>query len=241
VWDDGHKWCFGCGYYIPASQWSQLLSESNANVSPRSSSRGVVSLPDDYTTQLPRLAVDWLSQYRLTKQEIARNGIGWSVDGVVTGRGALGPLLILPVWDAGVAGTGVLLWQGRNFGREGIKYYTRGLRDDILPIYRSLGRNADTIVVVEDIISAIKLSRCVDSMPLLGSFLNKEKALRLSKLYSHLTFWLDYDKAKEAVKQADALRPFFQTVEVVITERDPKQYSTEEMKQWLKLPASSVQ
>jgi hypothetical protein len=179
--------------------------------------------------------MEWLRKYGITNKEILQNGIGHSNSGVflVSRSITLAPLLVLPIWER--AST-LLLWQGRYMGedRKYPRYYTVGLTDSVLPIY---GYHSDlsVVAVCEDILSAIKISRVCSSMPLLGSFLSKEKAIRLSKLYKGLIFWLDYDKADVAIKLADQYKPFFENVNVVVTEKDPKEYSTEEIQKCLHL------
>jgi hypothetical protein len=243
VWDDGHKWCFGCGFYVPASKMSELMQLQNDYKRDKRKIAGVVNLPDDYTTNLPRSAVDWLGQYGLTKKEIVQNGIGYSVAGIslLSRSVPVAPLLILPVWGEGVVGTGVVGYQGRYMGEErGVpKYVTKGFPSNHLPTWVS-DSGLGMVVVCEDIISSIKLGRVCPAIPLLGSFLSKENAVRLSRYYKTLTFWLDYDKSKEAVKQADQYRPFFDNVEIVITERDPKCYETSQLREFLHLDLVDV-
>jgi len=232
VWDDGHKWCFGCGYYQPGDRLGELLSPPD-----RRKKKYLIKLPEDYTTQLPKIATEWLDKYHLTKQEIAKHGIGYSDMGIflVNRSVRVHPLLILPIWEGDIAGSGVSSWQGRYLGLDKTlpKYVTFGDYSNHLPVFSPPSGNTMVVICCEDVISAIKISRAIPAMPLLGSFLSKESALRLSKFYHNLTFWLDYDKAKEAVKQADAYRPFFDSTNVIITERDPKDYSTKEIQDYV--------
>src|SRR3990167_5328129 len=86
----------------------------------------------------------------------------------------------------------------------------------------------DTIVVVEDIISAIKVGRAYPTLCLFGCSMNKLFLARLKKLVGgwstplHLTIWLDQDKLGEAMKigQQATLTGF--DVSIVQTVQDPK-------------------
>jgi hypothetical protein len=243
VWDDGHKYCFGCRYYVPSSIRSQLdelervhadsvVATGRDGSNHRNGGVSSISLPDDFSNNIPAIGLQWLKKY-ITDQEIRKHGIGYSHSGVflVKRNIQLSPLLVLPVWGGNHE---LLAWQGRYMGEETVypKYYTR--HSDVHGCHVLGSSNSNPLVAVcEDIVSAIKVSRVVDAMPLLGSFLSKEKALSLAKLYNQLTIWLDYDKAKEAVKQAAAYAPFFKEVKTVIAERDPKEYSTDEIRGYL--------
>jgi len=143
------------------------------------------------------------------------------------------PLLIFPFFDADKK---LLAWQGRYFGSDpkGTKYYTKGARNSFLPILNYDG-NGSSLVVVEDCVSAYKLARTVPSMPLLGSHLNEEKALKISRLFEGLTIWLDYDKAQESIKMAREYAPLFRFTKSIISEKDPKEYTDEELEKWLQL------
>jgi hypothetical protein len=71
-------------------------------------------------------------------------------------------------------------------------------------------------------------------MPCLGSHLrlNKINALRLLG-YEHLVMWLDEDKFKEACLIADRAKLLGFTTDVVYTELDPKEYTDDEICQYV--------
>lgn len=227
---DGHAWCFGCKHYEPATLLAQLQQEVNNN---NKKDDRTLDLPVDFSLSIPPVGYEWLTKYELTPREIRQREIGWSNEGVYLQKKGiqLCPLLIFPFYDEDKR---LLAWQGRYFGSDpaGTKYYTKGQRDSFLPICNFDG--GDTLVVCEDCVSAFKLARITASMPLLGSHLNKEKALRISKLYRNLIIWLDYDKAKESTQMSMEYQVFFQGfTKSVITERDPKEYTTEELRKCL--------
>jgi hypothetical protein len=92
----------------------------------------------------------------------------------------------------------------------------------------------DSVVVVEDYISAICVSRVCDCYPLFGSHVSPKLTTMLSKKYDHLVIWLDRDKAKESLRQAARYRPYFKSVRSIMTDLDPKEYNNEQIKEFLK-------
>ncbi len=124
-----------------------------------------------------------------------------------------------------------------------MKYYTQGNVNDHLPIYHPvldnpadnpvpngvvLGvggqHNAPTLVLVEDCVSAIKIARQADAMPLLGSSISKEKLARINKFYSNVIFWLDADKYNQAKGLSTTAKFLGLHSRAICTARDPKEY-----------------
>jgi DNA primase len=121
--------------------------------------------------------------------------------------------------------------QGRNFSGYGPKYISKGKKP---LIFYGL---SDTLVCVEDVISAIKIAKsnknvCV--IPLLGSIIPLELTETILKRFNKVFIWLDRDKAIEAVKQARNLKQKGIDSDVIITPKDPKEYSTGEINEWLR-------
>jgi hypothetical protein len=115
----------------------------------------------------------------------------------------------------------------RNFG-DGVKYMSRGVKP-----YLEYGFNKDKLVFVEDIISAVKVARVATAVPMLGAKVMPawwENAKRFDKIYLHG----DRDKATENIVQARrASEVIGKKVEIIITEKDPKHYSEDEMLSFL--------
>jgi len=89
------------------------------------------------------------------------------------------------------------------------------------------------LVIVEDPVSAIKIARISDSMPLLGSNLPISKLNTLKRRYKRLIIWLDHDKGENAYKIAQKARLIGFEVRVILTKEDPKCYTTQEIKNFL--------
>lgn len=92
--------------------------------------------------------------------------------------------------------------------------------------YHILNDKHSTVCIVEDIISAIKVSRHCAALPLFGSSLNSVHELFLGATYGQIFVWLDYDKYPKAVKMARSLAKYGGAVEVIRTHDDPKDCDT---------------
>jgi len=165
-------------------------------------------------------AYQWVLSYGITDAEIDKHGFLFSDEK---------KLLIFPAVDKHL---GLLMWQGRYFGdnKRHPKYLTRGLKDSVVHIIGA--DKPGPLVLVEDLISAIKVGRVAPAMPLWGSYLSKEMAQRLSIMWNEVYLWLDYDKREEATKQSiqHCMRL---DIKPIITSLDPKCYTEEEIENTL--------
>ena len=220
VYIDGSKWCFGCGYYMKADGTS--VKSMERLLSPTIESGNSIELPYDFTIDIPKIPYAWLKKYSLTNEEISENRLGWSAEN---------ELLIIPYFDAE---NKIILWQGRYFPTRTPKVHTVGRPDNFILSPANTLESNGRVVVVEDSISAIKVSRYCKSTPILGSTLSMHKAVQLSRVFSHLTFWLDYDKLSSMVKFNEKYRSLFDKSDVIITELDPKDVPDEQIKELLK-------
>jgi hypothetical protein len=175
-------------------------------------------LSDEFTLELsndiPLKAKQWLLKYGITNQEIEQNNIAYNANSDI--------LVLLHTQN---------YWQGRCFGNQSQKYLSKGLKP--LTIYG----NGDTIVCVEDILSAIKIARLSPdycATPLLGSSMSLETTQSLSERFKSILIWLDRDKAKDAIMMSRNLKQRGILVDVVISPKDPKEYDKGELLTWLK-------
>ena len=168
----------------------------------------------DLTTDIPMKAKQWLLKYGITNQEIEQNNIAYNANSDI--------LVLLHTQN---------YWQGRCFGDQHQKYLSKGNKP--LTIYG----NGDTIVCVEDVLSAIKIARLSPdycATPLLGSSMSLETTQSLSERFKKILIWLDRDKAKEAIRISRNLKQRGILVDVVISPKDPKDYEKGEIITWLK-------
>lgn len=92
----------------------------------------------------------------------------------------------------------------------------------------------DTIVLCEDILSAIKISRVSPSCALLKTSIHDSLLYRLAKQFNNCKIWLDPDMYTHVCKNLlPKVTPMFQNVSVVLSEKDPKYYDTDKIKEYL--------
>lgn len=213
-YSDGSCFCFSCGYFKTANGLSKL-KESKQTIERR------VTLPYDVSTELPQRARDFLGKYHVTDRDIKHNHLMWSEHW---------QRLIFPYFNE----TGLLAWQGRYLGTENkSKWFSQGNLHEFVHIVGNYQQN--TIVLTEDVISAIRVAELTSlcASPLFGSHISTKHMLRLIKFYGRIVVWLDKDKQVDAIKYSNQLQLLGVNSSVVITDKDPKDYTTEEIKQWL--------
>lgn len=219
VYADGHKYCFKCTYFVPSGKDLNVndLSERAAKLEqkePINYDARRLALPSDYSPHLAVGAMRWLDQYGITNEETKEHRIGWS---------PVNESLVFPVFDLDNT---LIFYQERFFNNPKRKYKTHGKSEEVFNI---IGPLSSSLVLVEDMLSAIKISRQFEVMPLYGSSISQERIGRLSKLYKHILIWLDNDKAHYAIRRAVHMRPHFDKVTTVVTEFDPKEYDDTEI------------
>jgi Zn ribbon nucleic-acid-binding protein len=237
VWEDGHKYCFGCGWMDGNNGGSlSFLRErlesfndwraENYTEEEQQKKSSVYISPDDLTNDFPVPARAWLTEYGITDQEIVRLSIVFNKK---TRR------IVLPLLDK--YGNLLMYQQRRIFSDDPIpvKYLTTGKVDGMVWFAKQLGEydKQDTVVVVEDILSAIKVGRLLPCQPLMGTNIPLKTLRSLSERFDNLVVWLDPDKKKEALKLRMALSGLFSRTEVILTDKDPKEHSNEEIKKLL--------
>lgn len=216
VYEDGSQYCFSCGWrnnsvYATAFNFHHINDggQNNKNVS--------AALPDDVDTVYPTNALRWVAQYGLALEDLYVHKCLWS---------NLYSRLIFPYYED--SSNTLLGWQGRYFGEEDKpKWFSRGNLDTI---YHILNReqSRDLLVIVEDVVSAIKLEKAgVPVMPLFGSYISSKKLHNLSLLTNRLCVWLDPDKAKESVIFSEKANQLGLPCTVVHSSKDPKEMSYE--------------
>lgn len=219
VWDDGSEWCFGCHSYTRPNGQATVTNYFDKRT--KTPIYQKVKLPEDALPYLPNHAKDWLAKYHLTKEELSALSPLYSFEK---------DLLIFPIYAQGE----LIMYQGRYFGDKPKhpKYLTYGAKD----VLHILGdQTRDVVCVVEDIISAVRVSTVIPAMPLFGSNLSLRDGNRLSLLFSNLLVWLDRDKANESIKTSRTYAPLFNQTRSVITELDPKEYTHDEARAILRL------
>jgi hypothetical protein len=214
-YSDGHFYCFKCGHYIHSTTSQKIYNYESIKQASVGCVTSDFALPSDVSLATSGLGYSWLCTYSITASEIISNRIMWSEERLLLCY----PLLI---------NQEVVAWQARNFNPEKkYKYLTKGnVQDNIF----SFG-SGDTCILVEDIVSAIKVSRHgVVGIAVLGSVIKPSLLQRLNKFHSKQLIWLDPDKQMDACKYAATGRSLGISCFTILSEKDPKAHDDDYIK-----------
>lgn len=169
----------------------------------------------------PGRALHWVKQYTLTDYELVEYGFGYS---------EARKRVIIPIWWADEK----VGWQARKIYDDdpGPKYITHAKSP---PGFMLKGVfNREEIVLVEDVISCIKVGRTTPAVAMLST--NPTSTLMdYVKTFSNYKIWLDMDNPqviRQALKLLKSLNVFGNT-KLIISPKDPKCYSDIEIRNWL--------
>ena len=231
VYRDGHTHCFGCGFRTPSPMEVRLraLAEPLPAIT-KNNPNDNYDFPEDCVLDIPKDPMDWLKSFTITNDEIKKHRFMWS------------PSMEMLIFAALDKDNKVCMWQGRNFKKypfDKPKYLTKGPKSGI--IYKAgLENNKDkAVIITEDLLSAIKVGRIYQSVPLFGSSVPLEMVRTLAKQYDILGIWLDSDKRIEAVKQALRASQYMPTF-VVESQLDPKAYHLEAITELIDMAAKQA-
>jgi hypothetical protein len=186
-----------------------------------------ITLPKDFTLEIPPHGLVWLYKYDLRDSEIRRFGIGYS---------PLMDRVILPVYsDRGK----LLYFSGR---------YLKDAKKDKVPKYMTVKDSTrkrvyffrldyphdQQIVLVEDQLSAIKVGRVTNACALLGSYVDQELIKRCCNRFGRVYLWLDNDMAGKIIQTSKRFRDMGKPVFPVVSKHDPKVYREEEINEYVK-------
>ena len=217
VYSDGHSYCFRCGYGTGRKHVAQAINKPNHTV----------VLPADVTTDFPYEARQWLEQYQLSRLDLMSNHVMWSEQW---------SRLIFPYFNE----TGLLAWQGRYIpcgknkiefnGKAPQKWFSQGKIHEIIHPVKVTNRTA---VLVEDIVSAIKVSKFTGAIPIFGSSVSAKQILRLKTVVDRVWYWLDPDMRSKSVKMSNLSTLLGLPAGMIFSDKDPKEHTYDEIKQYL--------
>lgn len=216
-------WCHRCHTrkWIPRgkrspSQVKELLIKEKERVT-------VVELPKDFSTSIPVEQKLWFYKYGLSDSDIVKLKAGYSER---LGR------IIIPYYKDDV----LLYWTGRFTGdyekNKTPKYISRTKTNAVYGVY---GDNADTAVIVEDVLSAYKIQKAgYTGVCIFGSYVSDKLLKELSEQFKQTYLWLDPDKRGYSSKVKNRADTLGINLKVFIKpSKDPKEYSIEEIRQRL--------
>lgn len=209
-YDDGSAYCFGCGH-----------TERSTNYVPRTveAITKEIKLPADSSTQIDKVALDWLHKYNITDTERIKYRMLWSAEK---------QQLIFPLYDGN---SNLLAWQARCFDPNAkAKYFSQGKIHEVLYF---CGKKTTPLILVEDLLSAIKIGRIGVAMPLFGSEASTTLLMRLKAHYNGIIVWLDSDKWKNSHDIVNRAKSIGLPAMSVFTNLDPKEYTDDKIKFFL--------
>lgn len=222
----GHLlFCHNCGKkkWIPRRGFSPRAVKALLST-PKRKVYQDISLPSDMSYDIPAIGKVWLYEYGLTEKMIRSLGFGYSEKY---------HRLIMPVYRD----EELIHWQGRylgNFKKDGTpKYITRTKSGNYF--WSSNPKDSQTAILVEDMLSAIKIGMAgYAGVCLFGSYLQDNTIHNVAEQYDRLVVWLDPDKRKAATKYVKRFTSLGYNFSAVLTaKKDPKEYSTKDIKKYL--------
>ena len=241
VYSDGSSHCWSCGFFDLGNSAIVRFLDKGSGIIPDPYTG--VNLPEDSDTNYPQKALDWFYQYELTKQDIYNNGILWSDKE---------SRLLFPYWYDDV----LLGWQGRYFGADSTKkkWYSQGKLELVAHVLFngrvSAGINltapsiservghvmndATRLVITEDVVSAIKVSKCgIHAMPIFGTNIKSRWSQIRILNYQEAILWLDPDMYTKMIKECRVGVLNGIKTRCILSTKDPKEHSYEEIRYYL--------
>lgn len=217
VYSDNHHYCFRCGHY-----WNDIRA-SIQNIKEQStvSIKEPIHLPNDISIDYPQIALDWIVSYELTIDDLHNHNVLWSNKN---------QRLIFPVWQS----EHLVLFTGRYFGTD-IKQSKWLMKGDNKNVIHLINPHANSIVVVEDVISGIKVGSIYKNVGCLVLFNSQNPIHKLKQLGNKYKYylWLDNDKSRDSIFFTREGVSHGLHIKSIFSDRDPKDESLDYIKRKL--------
>jgi DNA primase len=189
------------------------------------------------STHFPQEAMEWLLKAGLDKPLREKYDITWVANATVQVPGTNYTVLfrnriILPFYTRD---NELQFYQARATDAGTPKYYTIGKKG----LFWSKSNLGNTLVIVEDIASAIRIGEHCQAVALCGTKINNENLLTLVKNYVTIILWLDDDRAgKQGMyKLTKQLQLYNKRIVQINSKKEPKECWNSEIKTLLQLPS----
>lgn len=181
---------------------------------------GTVMLPHDFTKDLSPEGFVYLYSRGITNGDIKRWRIGYS---------ARYDRVIFPVYwgQALVCYTGRTMRPITRTNPKFMKVVKAGTKNPYFVVNNLVSKD---VVIVEDIVSAIRVGKIADTFALLSTHVPDTLILRLDEMYERICIWLDPDKRGKSIELFRRYVSFGMNVNVILSQKDPKYYSDEEIR-----------
>lgn len=222
-YSDGGKHCFSCGYHVFPRHYMGEQKQERERIN-------AAVLPTDFSREVPSHALKWLLQYGLPFSHW-RPFIGWSEKDcrlvITVGNG--------PDFSIGryIPTEGRSCFGSLQHGKTPRKWFVWGECHRFPHIFGDY-TNSKQIVLVEDVISAHKLSLVVPTLCLFGTTIFSACIPVLRHIRCPVVLWLDKDQEGTLQKKCQRLQVLTNcNVSYLVTDRDPKEQSFEKIKELL--------
>ena len=216
-YSDGSGHCYSCGHHEWPKGWVIKPTEEH-------DTKEKVALPRDFTREIPADAWKWLLQY----------GLSYSYWKPYCGYSPSEERLVIT--HGSPIETSVGRYVGKLKGAEAPrkwKQYGDKLRSATF-LEPTQGSSYEGIVLVEDLVSAHKVCQVAVALPLFGVSLYPLVIAALRPLKRPVSLWLDADQYTLLPPKINRLKAFLNVpVNYIRTDKDPKEYSSEQIKEIL--------
>lgn len=253
VYANGHSHCFACNFHGFPTHYVKPVEVNDGPKSVR---------PADFTREIPAAAWKWVLQYglpytywkecagyseekgkRFVFQVRNESGVAFSIGRLIedspkaggnTSHASNGGYNPLDGTSDGRRSPEVFEFSSTGKPVRPRKWYVWG---DSHKHCEVVGRQHEhgPIVLVEDIVSAHKVGQVFTSVPLFGTQIHPCHIYYLANETKDVSLWLDKDQELNVKKQALRLESLIsKPVKIVITDKDPKSLSYEEINDGVK-------
>ena len=183
-----------------------------------------ITLPSDYTREIPPAGLLWLSRGGITSALAAKYNIGYS---------PYYARVFLPVYRGG----DLVYWQARAVHQgQTPKYINPKVDKSEVRFVSQRSGLEETIVVTEDILSAIRVGEVkgVTGCSILGTTASPSD-LRFINSFKQIILWFDPDEAgrKCTLQIKRSLALIGRQVQTISSDKDPKEYTHRQLQEML--------
>lgn len=186
-------------------------------------SPGIAPIPLDAARSFPQEAVEWLLACNITPEDMGSGDILYS---------PLWRRIIFPLYSSD---TNYLGWTGRSISSNHIPkwHHEKRFAEGFVYVVKSRNPEApdDLLVLVEDVVSAIRVARQYHVACLFGLHLSDAQLQTIARQYLHVICWFDDFATSNALALSGRLHAYGVEAHVIWTQLDPKAYNDLEVRQ----------
>lgn len=236
---EDNYYCFSCHKY----EWKNKTKKSfpvKESSAPKEAPNNKIELPKDFTYDIPNDIKAKLYLQHFTDELLRKFGVGFSENCWIWSHKLnkyfnSGSRLILPYYsfpettNGHVAASKLLFYEAKTYDKTNkLKYISVGGKQIL---YKTFVGSVSKVILVEDILSAIRIGKWFPCIALRGTFLSEKKTISLlNSVTDTAILWLDGDKpGVQATRKLTRKLRLVRKVINIHTLKDPKCYSDEDI------------